>query len=350
MPGYDETAMDVEPTTLSDVIRLISEVLHQHYGVEPEPLLEAAGIDSHLADVSGSRVSRDAILRLWELASAATNDPSVGLVVGSKVRPTTFYALGVAFLTCETLAESLELLCRYYRVIATVPLDLNMVTGEKVTRLEIEYSDPAYPLDPIPFDSFIASIAGLCRLAVSPEFNPVEVRLAFADNHRGGDYEALFKAPVVFGAEKNALVFDSCALNEALPGRSLDLLQASDRILENYIAALNPDEISTEVRKLLMTMLPTGNANQEMVSKRLHMSRSTLHRRLREENTNYKELLDSTRRSLAIDYVQDGEYALGYVAFLLGFSDQSNFSRAFRRWTGKSPKAYRDPGVSAEPH
>ena len=217
----------------------------------------------------------------------------------------------------------------------------------KVTRLEIEYSDPAYPLDPIPFDSFIASIAGLCRLAVSPEFNPVEVRLAFADNHRGGDYEALFKAPVVFGAQKNALVFDSFALNEALPGRSSDLLQASDRILENYIAALNPDEISTEVRKLLMTMLPTGNANQEMVSKRLHMSRSTLHRRLRDENTNYKELFDSTRRSLAIEYVQDGQYALGYVAFLLGFSDQSNFSRAFRRWTGKSPKAYRDPGASA---
>ena len=255
------------------------------------------------------------------MASAATNDPSVGLVVGSKVRPTTFYALGVAFLTCETLAESLELLCRYYRVIATVPLDLSLVSGEKVTRLEIEYSDPAYPLDPIPFDSFIASIAGLCRLAVSPEFNPVEVRLAFADNHRGGDYEALFKAPVVFGAQKNALVFDSFALNEALPGRSSDLLQASDRILENYIAALNPDEISTEVRKLLMTMLPTGNANQEMVSKRLHISRSTLHRRLREENTNYKELFDSTRRSLAIEYVQDGQYALGYVAFLLGFSD-----------------------------
>jgi len=72
-----------------------------------------------------------------------------------------------------------------------------------------------------------------------------------------------------------------------------------------------------------------------------------LHRRLREENTNYKELLDSTRRALAIEYVRDNQYALGYIAFQLGFSDQSNFSRAFRRWTGKSPKAYRDPGADS---
>ena len=339
--------MDVEPTTLSDVIRLISEVLRQHYGVDPEPLLEQAGIDSRMAEVSGSRVSREAILRLWELAAAATNDPSVGLVIGSKVRATTFYALGVAFLTCETLAESLELLCRYYRVIATVPLQLSLVADAEISTLEIEYTDPAYPLDPIPFDSFIASIVGLCRLATKPDFNPAEIRLAFSDNHRGGDYEALFKAPVIFGAQKNALVFASAELNAALPGRSSDLLHASDRILENYIAALNPEEISTEVRKLLMAMLPTGNANQEQVSKRLHMSRSTLHRRLREENTNYKELLDSTRRALAIEYVRDNQYALGYIAFQLGFSDQSNFSRAFRRWTGKSPKAYRDPGADS---
>jgi AraC-like DNA-binding protein len=335
--------MDVEPTTLADVIRLIAEVLRQHYDVDPAPLFYRAGIDAHRADVSGSRVSREQIQRLWELAAEATSDPSVGLVIGSKVRATTFYALGVAFLTCETLAVSLETLCRYYRVIATVPLELDLKIGEKVSRLEATYIDPAYPLDPIPFDSFIASIVGLCRLAKSPEFNPIEIHLAFADNHRGGDYEALFKAPVIFGATRNALVFSTSELNAPLPGRSSDLLRASDRVLNNYLAALNPEQVSTGVRKILMALLPTGSVDQKQVAKRLHMSRSTLCRRLREENTNYKELLDDTRRSLAIEYVREGGYALGYIAFLLGFSDHSNFSRAFRRWTGSSPKAYREP-------
>jgi AraC-like DNA-binding protein len=62
---------------------------------------------------------------------------------------------------------------------------------------------------------------------------------------------------------------------------------------------------------------------------------------LRQENTNFKDLLDSTRKSLAIDYVRDRQYSLSYIAFMLGFADQSNFSRAFRRWTGQSPKEYR---------
>src|SRR5210317_1561841 len=118
--------MEQQPTTLSDIIRLIQEVLHEHYGVDPNPLLKAVGIDPARAEVSGSRVSRDAVMKLWEIAAAQTGDPSIGLVVGSKVRATTYYALGMGFMTCETLRDSLELLCRYYKVIATVPMDLEL--------------------------------------------------------------------------------------------------------------------------------------------------------------------------------------------------------------------------------
>ena len=337
--------MTVEPTTLSDVIRLISEVLRQHYGVDPEPLLKAVDIDSSKADVSGSRISRDAVMQLWQLAAAETRDASVGLVVGSKVRVTTFYALGVAFTTCETMADSLALLCRYYKIIATVPMDLELESDGNRVSLCINYTNPDYPLQTIPFDSFISAIIGLCRIAATPEFNPVEVLLAFPDNNRGGDYEAVFHAPVVFNADKCALVFDEQSLDQPLPGRSDDVLQASDRVLENYLDALSPDDASSEVRRLLLSLLPTGNASQELISKRMNMSRSTLQRRLREESTNFKELLDSTRRSLALEYVKDRQHSLAYVTFLLGFSDQSNFSRAFKRWTGMSPNTYREPAM-----
>ena len=334
--------MDIEPTTLADVIRLIEEVLHEHYGIEAAPLLRQVGIDARQTELSGSRLSRDAVMRLWELAATATGDPSIGLTIGSRVRATTFYALGVAFMTSETLAKSLELLCRYYRVIVTVPLQLELVHIESRSELRITYTDPRFPLPPIPFDSFIASIIGLCRIATTPAFQPLEVRLAFADNNRGRDYEALFNAPIIFAADVNAMVFDRAVLDQPLPGRSHDLLRVSDRVIENYLEALSPDAVSTEVRRLLLSMLPAGAVSQETVARRLHMSKSTLHRRLREENTSYQEVASSTRQALAIDYVSDSDHSLAYIAFLLGFSDQSNFSRAFRRWTGMSPKAYRD--------
>jgi AraC-like DNA-binding protein len=70
----------------------------------------------------------------------------------------------------------------------------------------------------------------------------------------------------------------------------------------------------------------------------LHQSTSTLQRRLRQEGTSYQSLLDEIRRELALDYLRDGKHSIADVAFLLGFSDQSNFTRAFRRWTGTTPR------------
>ena len=331
-----------EPTTLSDVVRLIEEVLQDHYGQDPVPLLRAADIPVERTKISGSRVQRDAVMRLWELAAEATGDQSIGLVIGSRIRPTSFYALGMAFLTCETLRDSLELICRYYRVIVTVPLQLDLEEHSDTVTLRIRYTDPEYPLLAIPFDSFIASIVALCRMAASHDFHPLQVRMKTPDNGRGADYERIFNAPIEFATGANELVFDRAEVDAPLPGHSIDLLDANDRVLENYLAVLNPDEMATDVKKILLSLLPSGKFNQDIVAKRLNMSRSTLQRRLRDENTTFQQLMDDTRRSLAIDYVKEPQQSLTSITFLLGFADQSNFSRAFRRWTGESPKAYRD--------
>jgi AraC-like DNA-binding protein len=334
--------MYVEPTTLSDIVRLIEEVLEEHYGVDPVSLMQAAGVAAERAEISGSRVDRAAVMRLWELAAAATGDQSIGLEIGSRIRATTFYALSVAFLTCDTLQDSVDLICRYYRVITNVPLKLDVVAEGDAVILRIKYSDPKYPFLPIPFDSFIASIVGLCRLASTPDFHPRKVRIRIEDCGRRADYERIFGAPVEFSAGVNELIFDRAEMQKPLPGRSVDILDATDKVLDDYLAALSPDQVASEVKRLLLSLLPTGSFSQDAIAHKMHMSRSTLQRRLRDENTNYQELVDTTRRSLAIGYVKGHGHSLSHVAFLLGFADQSNFSRAFRRWTGQSPKVYRN--------
>jgi AraC-like DNA-binding protein len=80
--------------------------------------------------------------------------------------------------------------------------------------------------------------------------------------------------------------------------------------------------------------------DQDAVARALNQSPSTLQRRLRKEGTSYQTLLDSTRRELALHYLREGEHSIADVAFMLGFADQSNFTRAFRRWTGKTPRQY----------
>ena len=90
-----------------------------------------------------------------------------------------------------------------------------------------------------------------------------------------------------------------------------------------------------------MQLLPSGEASQERVAQKLNRSCSTLQRELRAEGTSFRDVREDTRRRLAEEYILDREMTLQEIAFLLGFSDQSNFSRAFRRWTGSSPNAWR---------
>jgi AraC-like DNA-binding protein len=86
--------------------------------------------------------------------------------------------------------------------------------------------------------------------------------------------------------------------------------------------------------------MSSGAVQQDGIARRLNQSPSTLQRRLRREGTTYQSLLDSTRRELALDYLRTGEHSLADITFLLGFADQSNFTRAFRRWTGKTPRQF----------
>lgn len=97
---------------------------------------------------------------------------------------------------------------------------------------------------------------------------------------------------------------------------------------------------AARVRRLLIDLLPTGNANQRLIARRLNKSVSALQRRLNSEGTTYSDVQAETRRLLAEQYVLEGKYSIGQIAYLLGFSDQANFSRAFKRWSGRTPSQF----------
>jgi AraC-like DNA-binding protein len=110
---------------------------------------------------------------------------------------------------------------------------------------------------------------------------------------------------------------------------------------EQYIEALDPNKVASQVRRLLIDLLPYGKAGQELISGRLNRSASTLQRQLQGEGLTYREVLESTQRNLAETYLRDNKHTHAQIEYLLGFSDQSNFSRAFKRWMSMCPRQYR---------
>jgi len=330
-----------ERTTIASAARLIGETLESHYATAPLPVFKKAGIDPSRLNVSGARYPWASMQKLWVEAAKATGDPCMGLTIGQNIRPTTFHALGFSWLASRTLLESLQRLVRYTKLISTAPVELVLEQNDESWILYDKVRHEGLPgADEIAVDAFFMAIVGLCRQASNSHFCAKSVHLMRSDNGHLDTYVNAFEAPVFFADETDWIEFDREELERPLPGDNLELAIANDRISEEYISALDPSRVATEVRKLLIELLPSGDANQETIAGQMHRSLSTLQRQLVAENTNYKEIRENTRRDLAEQYVREGHYSLSQIAYLLGFSDQSNFSRAFRRWTGQSPGSY----------
>jgi len=154
-------------------------------------------------------------------------------------------------------------------------------------------------------------------------------------------YIDTFQAPVLWAKSENALYFDARVLAQPIPAGNEELATETGRIAERYLATLDPERVQDRVRKILLILLPSGEVDQEAVAKTLHRSVSSLQRQLRAEGASYRQILDETRVTLAQQFVREKRYSLGQIAYLLGFSDQANFSRAFKRWTGHTPTQFR---------
>jgi AraC-like DNA-binding protein len=169
----------------------------------------------------------------------------------------------------------------------------------------------------------------------------VQVRVRHGVPTCVADYSRLFRCPVVFDAPESAILFSRSDAIRPLPSRNRELAQANDRILSDFLGKLRKDDLVTRVKMAITDELASGAPTDDRIAHSLFMSSRTLSRKLNALGTNYTQLLEAVRRELAEQYIADPALTISEIAFLLGFSEQSAFSRAFRRWTGQPPSAAR---------
>ena len=132
------------------------------------------------------------------------------------------------------------------------------------------------------------------------------------------------------------------ATEHPLPTANRELARANDRVVTDYLERFTAQHFADRVRVRLVELLSSGVAHEDEVARSLHVSRRTLQRRLAEQGTNYKTLFDEARRELALRYIGEQGMSIKEATYVLGFSEPSNFTRAFKRWTGASPSQYRE--------
>jgi AraC-like DNA-binding protein len=332
--------MFAEPTTISSVARLIGETLQDVYGIDPGVLFRDSRINRQKFGRPGSRVPFSKMDVLWKLATEAADDTEFGVKVGSRVTPGDFYVLGHAWLASQSLLGAFHRLVRYTHILSTALSALEIRDQGDTCALVEMPPDRSVTPQPAAMDAGVVALLRMCDFVTAAPVRPQRLVLPRALADRGVDYPAIVGCAVEFG-DIETWEFRKSDVEAKLTGSIPEVAIAVESIADEYLASLDEGRVAQEVRQILIQTMPSGRSSQDTVARHLHRSRSTLQRQLVSEGTSYRQVLESTRQSLAEKYLRSKDFSQAEIAFMLGFTDQSNFARAFKRWTGMSPGEFR---------
>jgi AraC-like DNA-binding protein len=323
-------------TTLAMGHEATSRVLKQ-YQVDPVQVFQAAGINPEPYRDPDSRLRAPAIRKLWDQCTKLTNNPCFAFEVGMATHPGNLHAVGYAWLASRNVREALERLVRYHRLLSTA-MELRIEANETELTLVVEpFKD--WPKEGV--DALTAGIVAMCREITYEDFSPLRIEMTRPQPPCAKQLAKYFLCPVRYGAERTCIVFRRDQTEKFLPRQNPALARANDEVALRYIAQMDRTDVLSRSKLAMIDMLSNGEPSRKALAERLHMSERTLARRLRDRGLSFRSLLDSVRKELGLGYMEELRHAVTDVAYLLGFSDQSNFARSFRRWTGSTPSEYR---------
>jgi AraC-like DNA-binding protein len=332
-PGFSPR----DPTSLTSWGLAMAKALEAR-GFDAPRLFERAGLDFAALDDPDARYPVRATALLWRLTVETTGDPCFGLEVARYTSPMTFHALGFSLAASSSVREAFERVVRYYRLVS----DAAVIRFEEVAgayRVSIETAPRAHPsIEAI--DAVMAVAIRLCRSLTDRQFAPVAVELRRPSPPDPSPFFRCFRAPVTFGADDDAMLLPKARCDERIQGANPELARANDRIAAEALARWEQSHLADRVRVVLLDGLPNGTRSQAEVARQLGLSTRALQRKLATEDTSYGALLDGTRRELAMAYLREARHSMTDIGYLLGFSGAASFTRAFRRWTGKTPSDY----------
>ena len=327
-----------EPFTLPAVHAIHLADLVTAAGIAQDELFGPLGLDRAALGVPGTQLAVAVVVQLFERARALTRNPGIGIQLGLQMRASAHGYLGFAAMTASTLREALETATRFVPT-RTNALSLSLhVSGPTASLVIEERADFGPARDAILFALAVGiwqigdALTGR-ELTGAADF--AFPRPAYVEQVTGLRQSLRFAQPVT------QLIFDASALSLPLTMSDPVSRQLAYSELERSLEELGADqEILGRVRSAV-ERATGGFRSLEEVASGLHVSTRTLKRRLAAQGVTYSDVLEEQRREKALLLLRSPSLSLDEIAEQLGYSDTSNFRRAFRRWTGVSPAAYR---------
>lgn len=315
-------------------------------GLDADALLRQVGLDLSTVTDPMARYPARSGLAFWQLVNEAAGEELIGLEAALESVPLTLNDLAYALMASENLGQMYARLARYAHVVSDAG-QVSFSMGSGAGHLSINgdpsllgtaSSDTVWSI----FDYAMLIVVRGSRMIYGREFMPLELHLQRPRPKDHARYEKLFRCVPLYGCEDNVMVVDMATLQRPLSFANLAVVRASEDAMERYRHDWQGQGLTGQIAAVLKELLPSGEPRQVDVAQRLSLTLRSFQRRLADQQTCYRDVLNETRHQLAVAYLGSQQYSVGEVAFLLGFSEVSAFTRAFKRWTGSSPRSWRN--------
>jgi len=269
-----------------------------------------------------------------------TADPFLGIALGSEFKISDFGVLGYAALSSSTLRQSRKVIAQYYTLNEHIIKPTVTVNDERWC-VEIEEIFPLGKLVAFAIEEYVSRVIELAWNLTNRRFPVLALHLTYPAPQDLDIYRERFDCPLLFEQPKNLILFDIGRIDDPISLANAEVFKICERQcqLTSKKIALG-DSLTSTIRTALINA-PGEFPTLEIMAERLQMKPRTLRRQLLAEQITYQRILDETREDLAMQYLEYTSLTPKEIGFLLGYSDVSNFRRAFRSWTGKKISDYR---------
>jgi AraC-like DNA-binding protein len=341
-----DTASSPEPITVSVTVLSQMFLYLASLKVDIDAFLISLGIDPPSVKSPDVRIPIETYLLIQDQAAEYVHDPYLGLHMGEFFEAGSWSILGYMMMNCKNLAEAAEKSGRYSRIIG------NLIEAKAQFRFNkfkaIYFTPPHAPkMSRHCFEAAFSSAVHMMRTLTGVKLSPLEVTFIYPEPASTDEYERVFCCPVRFGQKENSMTMDiSIGITPVLmanPG----LLEYFEKYAQDFLAEMDrKNELTRSVTKIILARLDDENLSIDKVAKEMGMSVRTLQNHLESEGVVFSNLLKDIRERLAQQYLREN-YSVEQITYLLGFSEPSVFRKAFKKWSGVTPREFRESSFAA---
>lgn len=303
-----------------------------------------AGLHEALApELVPERVPLAAQDQLWAALSHASQDPLIGLRVGLEIQVGHLDSVGLLLMSCETLGSALEALLEYFPIISEGSHFEREPTHDG---LRLHYFPGFDTLVEIRAEAVLGCLVHLSRWMTGHQFAPSELGFRHAPRTELQHYRKLLDCPLRFQQQSYSVVYRESDLRIPLIQANAAMREHLRPVADSMLADLHTSSLAHKIGALVRSHPQWG---KERVAEQLGLSGRHLNRRLAEEGSSFKLLRDATLLRMAEERLR-GDQRITDIAEALGFSDESAFAKAFKRWAGVTPARFREHGPAADHH